>query len=248
MQNTLNLPPLGEGSGLGDGLGEGLGSGLRSFRLGCWSSSLLFNGRSSCFSLGGTRHVSEILRETTSSAFASSLLLPRLLRSLGRLDRVSLSLASVSWDVQQVAISSIRRWYSAAFCWWPHEDDEVEGSRGSKSSWVMVGQCLRAAARAINPASAILFLRKSTRFSCVPLAKDSDSEMIPGHVSSFSWSPKCKSERLRSSPDGMSPIIPSSPSLLWPKLSVCRVWLVACKMKKQKKKKLFKSRGRKLDF
>ena len=33
--STLNLPPLGEGSGLGDGLGEGLGSGLRSFRRGC---------------------------------------------------------------------------------------------------------------------------------------------------------------------------------------------------------------------
>ena len=35
VSSTLNLPPLGEGSGLGDGLGEGLGSGLRSFRRGC---------------------------------------------------------------------------------------------------------------------------------------------------------------------------------------------------------------------
>ena len=228
--STLNLPPLGEGSGLGDGLGEGLGSGLRSFRRGCWSSSLLFNGRSNCFSLGGTRHVSEILREIVSSESASLLLADRLvLRSLGRLDSVSPSLASVSWDVQQVAISSIRRWYSAAFWSWSHEDDEVEGSvMGSKSSWVMVGQCLRAAARAINPASAILFLRKSTRFNSVPVAKDSHSEMIPEHVSPFSWSPKFKSERLRSSPHGISPMIPSSPSSLWPKLSVWRVWLVAC--------------------
>lgn len=56
----------------------------------------------------------------------------------------------------------------------------------SKSTWVMVGQCLRAAASAINPASPMLFLRKSIRFSFVPVANDSDREIMPGQVSPFS--------------------------------------------------------------
>ena len=61
----------------------------------------------------------------------------------------------------------------------------VDGST-SKSNCVMVTQCLRAAARAINPANAMWFLRKSTRFNCVPLANDSAKEMIPVHVKPFS--------------------------------------------------------------
>ena len=228
--NTLNLP-LGEGSGLGDGLGEGLGRGLRSLRgtrSACSPSSSGFNG--SCnLSLGGTEQVSDILREITSSpaaALAVSSSLPRCLRSLGRQDRVSPSLAA-SWQAQQLEISSISRLYSAV-CW----SDEVivvlvvDGST-SKSNCVMVTQCLRAAARAINPANAMWFLRKSTRFNCVPLANDSAKEMIPVHVKPFSWSPKCNNERLRSSPDGIRPMMPSSPNLLWPRFRVWRVWLVA---------------------
>lgn len=50
----------------------------------------------------------------------------------------------------------------------------------------MVWQCLRAAAIAIKPANAILFLRKSTRLRSVPDAKDSANEMTPKQVNPFS--------------------------------------------------------------
>ena len=84
----------------------------------------------------------------------------------------------------------------------------------SKSILVTVGHSLRAAARAMRPASWKLFLRRSTLCRQVPAARDSAKEMTPLHVRPVSCSPKWRRVRLRSRPDEIMSMSPSSPKLL----------------------------------